>query len=212
MRTAVLILAIVPLAAYAAVIDRVAVSVGTEAITESEIEREIRLTALLNTETPDISPASKREAAERLVEQALIRREIELSRYPTPEMSDIEKTLDQIKTIRFGGEKGFQQALGRVNLTEEDVKRQLLWQTTLLRFIEMRFRPGVHVTDEDIREYFDKEIRPITANGSGVSIEDYRDRIEQAISGQRADKELDAWMKESRSRTRIVYHPEAFEK
>jgi hypothetical protein len=212
MRTAALILAIVPLAAYAAVIDRVAVSVGTEAITESEIEREIRLTALLNTETPDISPASKREAAERLVEQALIRREIELSRYPTPEMSDIEKTLDQIKTIRFGGEKGFQQALGRLNLTEEDVKRQLLWQTTLLRFIEMRFRPGVHVTDEDIREYFDKEIRPIAANGSGVSIEDYRDRIEQAISGQRADKELDAWMKEARSRTRIVYHPEAFEK
>jgi hypothetical protein len=209
---AVSIVAMMTLAASAAVIDRVAVSVGTEAITESEIEREIRITALLNTETPDLSPASKHKAAERLVEQALIRREIELSRYPTPEMSDIEKTLDQIKSIRFGGEKGFQQALGGLGLTEDDVKRQLLWQTTLLRFVEMRFRPGVHVTEEDIREYFDKEIRPITANGSGVSLEDYRDRIEQAISGQRADKELDAWMKEARSRTRIVYHPEAFEK
>jgi hypothetical protein len=211
-RAASFILSIMALAANAAIIDRVAVSVGTEAITESEIEREIRLTALLNTEAPDVSPAGMRKAAERLVEQALIRREIELSRYPTPEISDIEKTLDQIKTIRFGGEKGFQQALGRLDLTEDDVKRQLLWQTTLLRFIEMRFRPGVHVTEEDIREYFDKEIRPITANGSGVSIEDYRDRIEQAISGERADKELDAWMREARSRTRIVYHPEAFEK
>jgi hypothetical protein len=198
--------------ANAAVIDRVAVSVGSEAITETEIEREIRLTALLNTDTPNLTPENKRKAAERLVEQALIRREIELSHYPTPDMADIEKTLDQIKTIRFGGEKAFQQALGRLNLTEEDVKRQLLWQTTLLRFIEMRFRPGVHVTEEDIREYFDKEIRSVAANGSGVSLEDYRDRIEQAISGQRADKELDAWMKEARGRTKIVYHPEAFEK
>jgi hypothetical protein len=210
MRAASLIVAMVA-AAHAAVIDRVAVSVNTHAITESEIGREIRLAALLNGENPVITPQTKRQTAERLVEQALIRREIEISRYPMPDMADIEKTLDQIKKIRFGGEKGFQEALGRLNLTEEDVKQQLLWQTTLLRFIEIRFRPAVHVTEEDIREYFDREIRPITANGSGVSLEDYRDRIEQTLSGQRADKEVDAWMKEARSRTKIVYHPEAFE-
>ena len=211
MRSSFLLPALVALLAGAAVIDRVAVSVGLEAITESEIEREIRLTALLNNASADLIPASKRKAAERLVEQTLIRREIELSRYPRPDMKEIDQSLEQLKTVRFGGEKGFQAALGRLNLTEQDVRRQVLWQTTLLRFIEMRFRPGVHVTEQDIREYFDREIKAVTNNGQ-VSLEEYRDRIEQAISGQRADQEMDAWMKEVRSRTRIEYHAEAFEK
>jgi hypothetical protein len=211
MRSSFLLPALVALLAGAAVIDRVAVSVGLEAITESEIEREIRLTALLNNASADLSPASKRKAAERLVEQTLIRREIELSRYPRPDMKDIDQSLEQLKTVRFGGEKGFQAALGRLNLTEQDVRRQVLWQTTLLRFIEMRFRPGVHVTEQDIREYFDREIKAVANNGQ-VSLEEYRDRIERAISGQRADQEMDVWMKEVRSRTRIEYHAEAFEK
>lgn len=211
MRFPWLLFAVSAFVASAAVIDRIAVSVGLEAITESEIAREVRLTALLNNATPDLSPAGKRQAAERLVEQTLIRREIELSRYPRPDMKEIDQTLSQIKQARFGGEKGFQEALGRLNLSEQDVRRQVLWQTTLLRFIELRFRPGVHVTEQDIREYFDKEIKAVANNGQ-VSLEEYRDRIEQAISGQRADQELDSWMKEVRSRTKIEYHPEAFEK
>jgi hypothetical protein len=211
MLTRCLPLAIALFTAGAAVIDRIAVSVGEEAITESEVEREIRLTALLNGDKPDLAPAAKRKVAERLVEQALIRREIELSRYPAPSAADIEKTFAQIKQVRFGDEKSFQAALARLHLTEDDVKQHLRWQTMLLRFIEMRFRPGVHVTEDDIREYFNTQIKPVAANGA-VTLEDYRDRIEQAISGERADKEMEAWLKEARSRTKIRFHDEAFEK
>src|SRR5262249_49424474 len=60
-------------AGRAEIIDRVAVVVGNRVITESEILREVRLTAFLNGAPLDFSAASKRKTAERLVEQRLIR-------------------------------------------------------------------------------------------------------------------------------------------
>src|SRR6476660_4088835 len=51
----------------AEIIDRIAVVVGNRVITESEILREIRLTALLNDEPLDFSAVSKRKTADRLV-------------------------------------------------------------------------------------------------------------------------------------------------
>src|SRR5262245_7837713 len=65
------------------VIDRIAVSVNNRVITESEILRQIRITAFMNGEKPDFSAENKRRTADRLVEQALIRHEIETSRYIT---------------------------------------------------------------------------------------------------------------------------------
>src|SRR4051795_2405586 len=62
--------------AWPEIIDRIAVSVDRTVITESEVIRQIRITALLNGEQPDLSAANRRETAERLVEQALMRREI----------------------------------------------------------------------------------------------------------------------------------------
>ncbi len=66
------------------VIDRIAVSVGYQAITESEIELAIRITSFINGDKPDLSPQSRRKAAERLADQMLIRNEMKLSRYPMP--------------------------------------------------------------------------------------------------------------------------------
>ena len=45
----------------------------------------------------DLSAAAKKEAASRLIEQALIKREMDLSRYPLPELSDAAKSLQSIK-------------------------------------------------------------------------------------------------------------------
>jgi hypothetical protein len=197
--------------ASAEVIDRVAVSVGNQAITRSEIAREIRLTAFLNREEPDLSPEAKRAAAERLIDQKLIWREMELSSYPAPDLSEVEPMLREIKSVRFGGEQNFQTALERHGVDLEDLKRHLLWQLTVLRFIELRFRPGVQVSESDIEEYFNKQVKEAPGNGKQVSVEDFRDRIEQAITGERADRELDLWLKETRSRARIEFRPEAFQ-
>src|ERR1700689_5153064 len=79
--------------ARADLIDRIAVSVGSRVITETDLDRELRITALLNNEKPDLSPASKRRTAERMVDQTLVRNEMQESRYPPPSAADTEAAL-----------------------------------------------------------------------------------------------------------------------
>ena len=80
------------------VIDRIAITVANQAITASQIDEEVRVTAFLNREKLDLSLAEKKAAAGRLLDQALIRREMELSHYPLPELSDAERELKGLQS------------------------------------------------------------------------------------------------------------------
>jgi hypothetical protein len=60
------------------------------------------------------------------------------------------------------------------------------------------------VTEQDLREYFQKNIQPKLPPGSG-SIDDYRSQIETTITNTRADAEVNSWLKEQRKRYRIEY-------
>jgi len=196
------------------VIDRIAVSVGNRVITTSDIDREIRVTAFLNGVKPDLSAGNQRATADRMVEQKLIRRELETSRYPVPGSAEIVPVLADFQKQHYRDDAEFQRALADYGITEQDVKDQLLWQRTLLLFIDVRFRPGVQVSSQDIQDYFDKVVTPAARAAhpeQPVALEDFRDRIEQTLTGQRVDQQVDTWLREARGRTDIVYHPEAFQ-
>jgi peptidyl-prolyl cis-trans isomerase SurA len=198
----------------AEVIDRIAVTLDNHIIAESEVAREIRLSALLNGDPLDFSPEAKRQAAGRLVEQKLIRREIELGRYLEPSKDEVAAMLKHIQTQRFRSPEDYRRALEQCGISERDLNTHLLWQLTLLRFIDARFRPGVQVSDEEVRAYFDSEqSKPEETAGPGKPprFEDVRDQIRETITNQRVDQQLDDWMTATRKRTRIVFHPEAFQ-
>jgi hypothetical protein len=198
----------------AEVIDRIAVALDNQIITESEVAREIRLSALLNGDPLDFSAEARKKAADRLVEQKLIRREIELGRYPEPSKDEVAAMLKQIQTQRFPVSEDYRQALEKYGVSEEDLNAHLLWQLTLLRFIDARFRPGVQVSDEDIRAYFDSEQakgEQTASAGKQPRFEDLRDQIRETLTNQRVDQLLNDWLAAARKRAHIVFHQEAFQ-
>jgi hypothetical protein len=149
-----------------------------------------------------------------MVEQTLIRTELENSRYPLPAPAEVEPVLDKFIKERFSRAEDYRRQLQAAGLTEQDLKDELLWERTLLRFIEIRFHPSVQVSDQDIEDYFEKVVAPAAKAAhpdQPVSLRDFRDRIEQTLTGQREDKEIDTWLSEAKRRTEIVYHPEVFE-
>jgi hypothetical protein len=207
MRLLLPVLAIVlPLAARTELIDRVAVAIENSVLTESEILRQIRLTALLNGAKPDFSPASKRSTAERLVEQALIRREIGLSRY-LPNSTEAPADLYRQFREKFGSDAAWEDALRQYNITDAEVRDAFRWQATLLDFIELRFRPGIHVPDQDVRDYYNTQI----ADKASVSFEEARPKIEQILAEERVNAALDRWLGQARTQTRIRYKEEVFQ-
>ncbi len=208
------LLAIFALTSSADIIDRIAVSVGNRVITTSDISREIRVTAFLNGAKVDLSSAARRAAAARMVEQALVRVEILNSRYPEPTLAEVQPIFEQFKKQHYPDDAAYQAALKEYGITEQDVLQELLWQRTLLSFLDMRFRPSVNLTDQQIQDYFEKTVKPAAEAahpGQPVTLDEYRDRIEDILAAQQEDIAMNQWVESARTRNEIVYHDEAFQ-
>jgi len=196
----------------AEIIDRIAVSVGSRVITTSDIDREIRITAFLNGTPPDFSKAGKEATADRLIEQKLIRQELESSNYQFPEAAEVEPILEKFKTDHYPGEAEYQNALKSYGISEPELKDALLWQRAVLLFINARFRPSVEVGDKEVEEALQKELAAARAAQPSQALDpnEIRSRVEEAITAKRLDDAMDKWLAEARRRTRVLIRMEVF--
>lgn len=213
MRFAILLL-LVTSASGAELIDRVAVSAGTTVITESELLEHLRIRALLEGIPLRLDGESKRDAADRLIQQALIRREIETTRYAAPEAALAQPLLASFKLSRFNNDAGqYQAALQSALVTDAEVQASFLWQLTVLRFIEFRFRPGIQIAPEDIRDYYEKKFLPAWRSRSPEpppSPEAAASAVEEILLQERIDNQLDRWISLTRTQVSIRYREEVF--
>ena len=190
----------------AEIIDRIAISVGNQVITQSQLDEEIRLTAFLNHEKLDVSIEERKKAAGRLIEQALVKRDLDLSRYPLPEPKEADPLLHDVQAA-YAPESQYRQTLQQYGISEDALKRQLLWQLTLLRFIDYRFRPGIQIPDADVKTYYDQQLEKWKQQGAQPvpTLEDSRAKIEEILTQQRIDQALDTWITETRRQITINY-------
>ena len=179
-------------------------------ITESQIDEEVRVTEFLNGEKLDLSAGERKKAADRLIEQALVKREMDLSRYPLPELADADKQFEMLRAS-YADPAQFENALQTYGITTDEVKRRLWWQLTLLRFVEFRFRPGIQISDSDVQAYYKQQVVKWQQEGVRTipSLEEARPQIEEILTQQRIDEELDRWLAEVRMQVPIRYLDEA---
>jgi hypothetical protein len=160
----------------AEIVDRLAITVGWESITELQLDEELRVTALLNDRPVSRSTDARRAAADRLVDQLLLKREMDLSHYRGTESGDLEAYMAQVE-LTCGGPDRFRQLLRQYNLSESTLKEHLDLQLAISRFVEYRFRSDTSAASS---------IRPKTID-------------------EQTDEALAAWLEESRKQVNIVY-------
>jgi hypothetical protein len=122
-------------------VDRIAVVVGKRVLTASEVAANLRITQLINDEPLDLSADKRKEEAERLVDQELLRREMQLMNVAQPAAGEAESVMRQFIAKRYPTPAGYQAALAKYDVTAGELRQQLAWQLALLRFTELRFRP-----------------------------------------------------------------------
>ena len=187
-------------AAGAAIVDRIAIAAGDKIITASEIDLRIRLTAFQNREKSDFSLGSRRRAAEELIDQKLIEHEMGLGHYPRIDVIGRKALLNDYEKSEYKSEPlSLAKALAAYGLATEDLEEDLGKQSDFLTFLNLRFRPAVQVTDQDVLKYFEENAP------KGGALNELRPGIEQKLTNARADKELDLWLQDQRKRTRIEY-------
>ena len=206
-----ILLPMVALSLPAEIIDGIAATVDRGVITRGELRLNTRLTAFLNGETVPEGAAASRDAMERLIEQFLIRREVEDSRYPFASLDDARQMLAGLVRDRFAGDAGrYRQALDEYGLREDDLIGGLRWQITALRFVDVRFGSGVQIRAEDIQAYFQQEVlAKVRADAAPPELTDeLAGQISQMLLRRTANESAEQWLRETRERSAIDIRPE----
>jgi hypothetical protein len=196
--------------ARAEIVDRVSVVVGTRVIKQSDIDRDIRVVSFLNQAQPDFGERSRKQSASRLIDQLLIRQDIQATGAAPAALGGMEQLLMQIKKGRFANDMQYRQALAEYGLSEEDLRSALLWQLTVLRFIDQRFGSAAAISDQDIEKYFNSHRAELTkSHVAARSANDVRPEVEAEILGERANQQFETWIDQTRKDTRIEYREES---
>ncbi len=85
---------------------------------------------------------------------------------------------------------------------EPDLRRLLRRQLTILHYVELRFRPQVQVSDDDVRGAWERDE---AAQRAGVTLEGVFELIRARLERQLLDERIEAWVSELRARAEVRY-------
>lgn len=187
------------------ILDRVAITVNKDLIKDSDINRDLLATQLLNGDAPDLSLAARKKDAAHLIDQVFIREEIRVGAYPIATEQEAQAQLDQLEKERFKTKAEFAAALKRYKLSEPDLREQFRWQLTVLRFIDARFRPAVLITDDEVDKYYQQHLRELRKQNPKGGEDDLKSDARDILTGEQVNKLLFAWLDQRRKDAKVVY-------
>jgi parvulin-like peptidyl-prolyl isomerase len=192
--------------ASAVIIDQIAIVIGDSIIKDSDIERDLRVTEFLNGDPLDLSNSARKKAASRLIDQVFIRREIQIGGYASASFKQTDEKLAALVRRKYKTNAAFEQALRRYGISEVDLRTQLQWQLTILNFVDIRFKPAVMVTDEEIEKYYNQHAAALEREHPGnASLDEVREEIRNIIAGEKENQEFFRWLDEQRKDAKIQY-------
>jgi peptidyl-prolyl cis-trans isomerase SurA len=185
------------------VLDRVVAVVNRQAILASEIDEEIRLSVL----DPAVSgrrELTRQRALDQLISRALIQQQIRRddlqNAMPTQSevearVQDLRKELPECVRQNCGSDSGWSAFLAAHKLTPERVAIYFRYQLEILGFIELRFRSGIHIPQQDIENFYRQTMLPQYLPGEEVpSLEKVAPRIEEILLQQQVNIPFDDWL------------------
>jgi hypothetical protein len=114
---------------------------------------------------------------------------------------------------RFGGSAArMKDSLSEYGLGADQLRMQLQWQLDVMKFIEERFRPGVLVTDDEVRSYYDARQADLKRQFPQLkTYEALAPKIRTSLEGERLNGNFEQWLIQVRQRNRVEYRKGAFQ-
>jgi hypothetical protein len=190
------------------VLDRIVATVNNHAILQSEWQDATRYEAFVSGRALDQLQASDRKAAlDRLIDQELLREQMRSSGFPHANSEEVEKRIQEIRKQYAGAESdaGWQAALARYGLTENDLRKRVTLQVDLMGLVDARLRPSVVIDSKSIESYYNQELLPQLQNSGAqqAPLAEVTPKIKELLTQQKMNEMLVAWLQDLRSGSRI---------
>lgn len=193
------------------VLDRVVAVVNGDLILESDVDEEMRFEEIQPYGAIDENH-TREVTVRRLIDRLLILQQADLE----PETTISDKELDaQLMTLRKDipeckqdhceTDAGWEKYINAHGFTPEEFRKRWRERMELLRFIEVRFRNGIQISDEDIKSYYEKTMLPEYAERhvAPPKLETISPRIEEVLLQQQVGNLLRDWLTSLRAQGRV---------
>jgi len=189
------------------VLDGVVAVVNGDVILESDVDEERRFENI-QPYRGSATDFSRDRAVQRLIDRTLILQQAALE----PDQTSVtEEELDrQLKTLRHDipvckqyqceTDAGWMKYLEANGFTQKEFRDRWRKRMALLRLIQVRFRSGIHISDDEIKNYYEKVMLPEYAKQKVTppKLETVSTRIEEVLLQQQVGNLLRDWLQSLR--------------
>ncbi|MEG9435637.1 SurA N-terminal domain-containing protein [Edaphobacter sp. HDX4] len=193
-------------------IDGVVAIVNGDVILESDVDEERRFEAI-QPYRGSAADYSRDRAVQRLIDRTLILQQaaIEADRMAVSK-EEVDKQLETLrrdipacKQYQCSTDSGWQKYLADNGFTVQEFRDRWQKRMELLRLIEVRFRNGIHISDDEIKDYYEKTMLPEYARQKVAppKLETISRRIEEVLLQQRVGSLLRDWLQSLRAQGNV---------
>jgi peptidyl-prolyl cis-trans isomerase SurA len=191
-----------PIAKQGVLVDQVIGVVNGDLILESDVEEERHFSAFQPFRDPG-GKFSRENAIERLVDRALILQQAKLQPdglATTPEvkaeLSNLRKEIPACTQYHCETDAGWEKFVADQGFTLDELTERWRQRMEILKFIELRFRAGIRISPEEIKNYYQKTLLPEYArlNAKAPVLDKISDRIQEVLLQQKVGNLLSDWL------------------
>jgi hypothetical protein len=193
-------------------LDRVVAVVNNHAILASDIDEEIRL-SVLDPNGQSSGRLTPQHALEQLISRALIEQQMrqEDIKAADPTQPEVDARLKEIRTelpacvhANCASDAGWKAFLSAHGLTQQLVDQALRYRLQILSFIELRFRQGISVSDQEIAAYYNDTLLPLyTKDEDRPPLEKVAPRIQEILLQKKVNVLFDDWLRNLRTQGEV---------
>ena len=198
-------------AEHGTVLDKVVAVVNGDLILESDVDEERRFEEIQPYRTADENVSRERTIA-RLIDRLLILQQAEIepetavsNKELDSQLTMLRKDIPACKQYHCETDGGWEKYVGDHGFTAAEFRVRWQQRMELLKFIEVRFRNGIRISDDDIKSYYEKTMLPEYAKRhvNPPKLETISPRIEEVLLQQQVGNLLSDWLKSLRAQGRV---------
>jgi hypothetical protein len=197
-------------------LDRIVAIVNGDLILDSDVNEEERFEAF----DPYHNPAeniSRDSVIERLINRALILQQLKLQPEDEPSDAEVNKQIDELRKnipacshYDCQTKAGWDHFLADHGFTEASLFHRWKERMAVLQFIEERFQMGVNITQDQIKDYYEKTLLPEyqRQHAPAPKLDAISGQVREILLQQQITNLLSDWLKSLRAQgSVVVLHP-----
>lgn len=184
-------------------IDGIAVRIGSDVVTESEVRQLEDYQRLIEGQAQ-----SRSAVIQELVDQWIVRAEAATSNFPHPTADEVAQEY-QALVKQFSGLDNLQKRMIEMELTTDSVRQMLERQIYYTRFLNYKFHAAADVTSAQIESYYQKDFKAELAK-RGLTVpplDKVEAQIRELLTQEVINEKAAQWLADAKAKLKIVVQP-----